>query len=309
MFFIRLWGTRGSIACAGPATAEFGGNTISIEIRAGSTVSCVDFGTGARPFGEHLLKHDIPNGLTNINFFITHTHWDHIIGFPMFTPVYIPKIKLNIYSPYMINGKTLEQMLKTELAYEYWPVGLNEMSAGFTFHQVRETKLDLKNGLRVVTKYLNHPVINMGYRFEYQGKSIAVVHDTEPFFNQFSPALNTKRGGGSFFDEDASREAEKTAKTENGKIISFMKNADIAVYDAQYTEEQYITEKLNWGHSSYECAIENAIAAGVNRLLLNHHDPSRNDVVLCEIEARLKKQYGGKIQIDMAREGMKLDLL
>ncbi|MDR2521933.1 MAG: MBL fold metallo-hydrolase, partial [Spirochaetaceae bacterium] len=94
-----------------------------MEVRADDTVCCVDFGTGVRAFGEYLQEHDIPCGLKTINFFVTHSHWDHIIGFPMFSPVYLPRIKMNIYAPYMINGVSMEDLIKTELSYEYWPVG------------------------------------------------------------------------------------------------------------------------------------------------------------------------------------------
>ncbi|MDR0551685.1 MAG: MBL fold metallo-hydrolase [Spirochaetaceae bacterium] len=306
MFSITIWGTRGSIACPGQYTNEFGGNTTCLEVRADGNVCCVDFGTGVRPFGEYLEEHDLPAGLTHINFFITHTHWDHIIGFPMFKPVFIKGMKIDIYSTYMPNGKSLKGLLRNELSYEYWPVNLRELNADIRFHQVREETLRFPGGLRVITHYLNHPAPDLGYRFEYGGKSIVVIHDSEPFFNQFLPF--SKGGRASFFDIDASREAAKAAEEGNAKIISFMKAADIVVYDAQYTEEEYKTEKLNWGHSSYQCAAQNSIAAGVKHLLLNHHDPSRSDSELLAYEKKLKKEYGSQINIDMAREGASFNL-
>ncbi|MDR2601012.1 MAG: MBL fold metallo-hydrolase [Spirochaetaceae bacterium] len=306
MFFLRFWGTRGSISCPGEKTVKFGGNTASLELRAGKDIYGIDLGTGVRAFGEHLLKNDLREGLETINFFLTHTHLDHIIGFPMFTPVYIPKIKLNFYAPCMINQASLKELLKTQLSYEFWPINLSEMAADLNFYHLRETTLNFANGLTVKTKYLNHPVTDLGYRFEYKGKSIALVYDTEPFFNQFG---SHKHGQGrmNFFDKDASREAEITAGEENGKIIKFMEDADLVLYDAQYNEEQYLTEKLNWGHSTYECAITNSIIARVKTLVLYHHDPARNDAALTKVEEDFKKQYSSKINIIMAREGMKLE--
>jgi phosphoribosyl 1,2-cyclic phosphodiesterase len=220
--------------------------------------------------------------------------------------VYLPRIKMNIYAPYMINGVSMEDLIKTELSYEYWPVGLNEMLADISFHPLRETSLHFKKGLRVVSKYMNHPVVDLGYRFEYAGKIITVIHDNEPYFNQFPPSK--RHGPLSFFDEDASRDAAQAAVEENQKIVNFMRNADVAVYDAQYTEEEYRHEKLNWGHSCYETAIQNALAAGVKRLILNHHDPSRSDAVLEQFETEFRKQYSSQVDIQMAREGMKIDL-
>jgi phosphoribosyl 1,2-cyclic phosphodiesterase len=301
-----MWGTRGSIACPGPDTNEFGGNTTCIEIRAGENIIGVDFGTGVRSLGNYIVEHDVPKGLKHINFFVTHTHWDHIIGFPMFLPIFVKGIHINIYSAYMINGKSLKDLLRDELSYEYWPVSLRELNADIKFHQLREQTVDIDGGLRITAKYLNHPVVDLGYRFEYEGKSIVVIHDSEPFFNQFGAA--GKNRNANFFDEDAEREAEKAAAEENAKIIEFMRDADIAVYDAQYTEEQYKTEKLNWGHSSYECALDNSIKANVKHILLNHHDPMRTDAVLRDYEAQFKKDYIGKIDIDIAREGMILNL-
>jgi phosphoribosyl 1,2-cyclic phosphodiesterase len=303
MLSVRFWGVRGSIPCPGPATVKFGGNTSCLEIRADEKLVVIDFGTGIKPFGDWLMANDFKKGPINADIFITHTHWDHMMGFPMFTPLFIPTSKLRIRGPVSYEDETLESIISAQLSYRYWPVRASELSAQIEYDQIKETSIDLGDGLWVTTKYLNHPILCLGYRFEYKGKSIVTAYDNEPFRNLFPTDPDDPS-----YDEEAAKEGELVAKEENEKLLRFFLGADVLVHDAQYTEKEY-GGHLGWGHTSYERAINSAHKARVKKLVLFHHDPNRGDDELQRLEDEYKAKVRGKspLEIMMAREGMTVE--
>jgi phosphoribosyl 1,2-cyclic phosphodiesterase len=303
MLSVRIWGDRGSIPCPGRDTVVYGGNTSCLEIRAGNKLVIVDLGTGIKPFGDWLMANDFKNGPIDADIFITHTHWDHIMGFPMFTPIFLPTSRLRIRGPVSYENETLEQIIGAQLTYRYWPIRISELSANIEYGQIKETTLDLGDGLMVHTKYLNHPVLCLGYRFEYEGKSIVTAYDNEPFRNLFPTDPNDPS-----YDEDAAIEGEAATKEENEKILQFFKNADVLIHDSQYTAKEYETH-LGWGHTSFEHAINSANRAKVKKLVLFHHDPNRTDKQLEELETGYQRRIAGKtsMQIMMAREGLTVE--
>ena len=279
MFTARFWGVRGSIPCPGQDTVIYGGNTSCIEIRADDRLIIVDLGSGARPLGDSLLKNDYKkNGKISADIFITHTHWDHIIGFPMFTPIYNTNTELSITGPVSLENNSLKDIFKAQFSRNFWPVRLDELSAKIKYKQISETTLDIGSGISVTSKLLNHPVTCLGYRFTYKGKSIAFVYDHEPF--------------------------TKNAEEENKKLIQFLKGADILVHDAQYTCEKY-EHHIGWGHSTMNNAIQTALAAEVKKLVFFHHDPSHADTQLKLIEKSYAKSA---VKCIMAKEGMILEI-
>jgi len=303
MLSVRIWGDRGSIPCPGKNTVVYGGNTSCLEIRAGEKLVIVDLGTGIKPLGDWLMANDFKKGPIDTDIFITHTHWDHIMGFPMFTPIFIPTSRLRIRGPVSYENETLEQIIGAQLTYRYWPIRINELSAQIEYSQIRETTLDLGDGLGVTTKYLNHPILCLGYRFEYEGKSIVTAYDNEPFRNLFPTDPSDPN-----YDEDAALEGEAAVREENEKLLQFFRNADVLIHDTQYTAEEY-GKHLGWGHTSFERAINNANKAGVKKLVMFHHDPNRTDEQLEKLERDYQKRIAGKtsMQIMMAREGFTIE--
>ena len=307
MLSVRFWGVRGSMPCPGPDTFVFGGNTACLEIRAGKEdglpkerLIIIDSGTGIRPLGDKLLDKDYYESPVDADIFITHTHWDHIMGFPMFTPLYVPGTKLRIRGPVSSDEDTLETIIGTQLSYKFWPIRQSELSAKIVYDQIKETTLDLGDGIKVITKYLNHPILCLGYRFEYQGKSIVTAFDHEPFRNLFPTDPSDPD-----YNEDAAREGEDAAKEENEKISNFFANADVLIHDTQFTAAEF-EKHLNWGHSSFEFTVETAKKAGVKKLLFFHHDPVRTDKQLEELEQKYQKTTSG-MEVIMAREGMTVE--
>jgi ribonuclease BN (tRNA processing enzyme) len=279
----------------------FGGNTSCLEIRAGKRLVIVDFGTGIKPLGDWLTAHDLKKGPLETDIFITHTHWDHIMGFPMFSPLFNPATKLRIRGPVLYEDETLESILGAQLSYRYWPIRLKDFSARIEYEQIKETSLDLGDGLRVSTKYLNHSILCLGYRFEYQGKSIVTAYDHEPFRNLF-PTDPAEPG----YNEHAAREGELAAREESEKLLRFFDGADVLIHDTQYTAREYEANKQDWGHSSYEHAVNSAAQAGVKRLVFFHHDTSRTDKQLARLEEKYRRQFKAPRYpaLLMAREGL-----
>jgi len=249
------------------------------------------------------MANDFKKVPIDADIFITHTHWDHMMGFPMFTPLFIPTSKLRIRGPVSYEDETLETIISAQLSYRYWPIRASELSAKIEYDQIKETSIDLGGGLWVTTKYLNHPILCLGYRFEYKGKSIATAYDNEPFRNLFpsDPADPS-------YDEDAAKEGELVAKEENEKLLRFFLGADILVHDTQYTEKEYAGH-LGWGHTSFEQAINNANKARVKKLICFHHDPNRKDDEIEQLEKEYQAKIRGKTSMElmMAREGLTVE--
>ena len=181
---------------------------------------------------------------------------------------------------------------------------LNELSAQIEFRELKETKIDLGGGLTLKTKYLNHSIFCMGYRFEYQGKSIVTAYDHEPFRNLFP--TDPKDPG---YNENNAKVGETAAKEENEKCIRFYRGADILVHDAQYVSKEMETH-LGWGHSSYEIAINAAHRARAKKLIFFHHDPNRSDKELNFLIKKYENLMKGKseVEIIIAKEGLAIEL-
>jgi phosphoribosyl 1,2-cyclic phosphodiesterase len=304
---LKFWGVRGSVPCPGPSTVHYGGNTACLELRFGpqDRLVVIDAGTGIRELADYLVKHDLPKGPIKTELFLTHTHWDHIMGFPFFIPIFIPNTELKVFGPVTYEEDTLDKIVGGMLSYRYWPVRLSELAGKIEYFNIKEGTRDLGDGLWLTTKYLNHPILVLGYRFEYQGKVLCTAYDTEPFRNVF--AMDPGDPG---YDEEVVREGELAAQEENDKVTRFFAGADILIHDSQYTRQEYLASKLGWGHSSFEHSVQAAHKAGVKKLLLFHHDPQRTDRELAAIEKKLQSMIAGKsdLEVLIAREGMEVEV-
>lgn len=256
----EILGVRGSIPCPGPNTMKYGGNGACLEIRceASNKIFVIDAGSGIRELGNSLMQNDLPNGPLEIELFLTHTHWDHIMGFPYFTPIYIPGTKMRVYGPVTFEDDPLEDVVGGQMKYRYFPVNVGELASDIEYIRLQENpSIDLGNGVLLATKILNHPITALGYRFEYKGKIVCTCYDTEPFRNLFitDPAHQE-------YDEAMAYEGGLVADEQNKVIEDFFAGADLVIHDAQYTEEEYST-KIGWGHTSIEYAIAAANRAGL----------------------------------------------
>jgi len=284
---LRFWGTRGSIAAPGPKTARYGGNTSCVEVRASDgTAIILDCGTGARELGLHLAR-TMPQPI-RLHLFIGHTHWDHIQGFPFFVPAFLPGSELNIYAPIGFQ-RGLEEAMAGQMEYSYFPVKMRDLRSRIHFTELDEGFCRVGDVL-VETQYMNHTAPTIAYRMTSDGATIAYATDHEPFWNA-SGRVSQHPG-----DE---------------RHIAFLKGANLVIHDAQYTEEEY-RDKVGWGHSSIEYAVDVALAAGVERLVLFHHDPAHDDDTMDRMEVMARAHVarrGQALDVLAAREGLELQVM
>jgi phosphoribosyl 1,2-cyclic phosphodiesterase len=268
-FKIHFWGVRGSIACPGAATIRYGGNTPCVEMLVNGHRLIFDAGTGIHVLGQSLLPHLPVTG----HIFFSHSHWDHIQGFPFFSPAFMPGNEFDLYGATMPSGMTIEQRLNDQMMQPNFPVPLQIMGANLRFHNL-EYGMEVNLGdINIQTGLLNHPGGAMGYRVNWQNRSAAYITDTEHFSSGIDRAVLTLADG-----------------------------ADVLIYDCTYTDEEYPT-RVGWGHSTWQEGIKLAIAAGVKQLVIFHHDPSHNDDFMDAIGISAAKVFPQTI---VAREGMAL---
>lgn len=303
---IKFWGVRGSIPSPGPDTVKYGGNTVCLELRFKVNdrrrLIIIDAGSGIRSLGDVLAADHFATGNFSTEIYLTHTHLDHILGLPFFAPIYFPGTQLKIYGPITGEEVPLKDVIGGQMSYRYFPVRQQELAANIEHIDLREGCFDLGDGISMVAKYLNHPLLALGYRFEYQGCVICTAYDTEPFYNVFSedPADPA-------YDELLAREGDLAARMENSRMEEFYHDADVLIHDGQYTAAEYAAGKKGWGHSTIEYAVETARRAAVKRLVIFHHDPLRTDSQIDDIAQGLnhsRKKHG--LEVIFAREGMTL---
>jgi phosphoribosyl 1,2-cyclic phosphodiesterase len=270
-FKIHFWGVRGSIACPGAATLRYGGNTPCVEMLVDGHRLIFDAGTGIYVLGQSLLAHLPVNG----HLFFSHSHWDHIQGFPFFSPAFMAGNEFDIYGATMPSGMTIEQRLSDQMMQPNFPVPLQVMNANLRFHNLEYGDRVRLGDVTVETGLLNHPGGAMGYRVNWQDRSAAYITDTE------------------HFSTDLDRH-----------VLALADRADVLIYDCTYTDEEY-PSKVGWGHSTWQEGVKIAIAARVKKLVIFHHDPSHDDRFMDSIGIRAAEVFPQTI---VAREGMELHI-
>ena len=272
-FTVRFWGVRGSIACAGPETLRYGGNTSSLEVRCGERLLLFDAGSGIRYLGNRLLR-DAP---LDADLYLTHTHFDHVCGLPFFRPLFQPENTFRLWAGHLAGRASLKTVLWQFMMAPLFPVrpeafranvAYNDFSAGDTLHPSPEITLR--------TTSLNHPDCATGYRLEFAGRSMCYLTDTE-----------------------------HVAGAPDRNILGLIAGADMVIYDCMYTDEEWAAGHVGWGHSTWQEAVRLCRSAGAKRLVVFHHDPDHDDDRLDAIARDVEAALPGSI---LAREGLELAL-
>lgn len=283
---VRFWGTRGSIAKPGPHTIRFGGNTSCVEVRSqAGTLLVIDCGTGAHDLGQALVR-EHPESLEGA-LLISHTHWDHIQGFPFFAPFSRPGHRWDVYGPRDRPG-SLRDALSGQMQRAYFPLSLEAFQATIRYHDLLEGSFRCGD-VTVSTHRLNHPTLTLAYRLEADATTVVYCCDHEPH------AAGLVDGCGSLSGEDL-------------RYAAFLAGADLVIHDAQYTACDF-PAKFGWGHSSAEYAVRICEEARVPRLVLTHHDPLRSDAAIDLILAGLRADLdrsGSPLEVLAASEGLVL---
>ena len=249
---IKCWGARGSIPVSGEEYLKYGGSTTCIEVRTrDDEVIIIDAGSGIRRLGNKLLKEN----RHEFNMLFTHAHWDHVLGFPFFKPVYSKGTHISVFGcPFA--QESVKQMISQTMVHPNFPVNFEDVEAEVSYHGACEHSFSIKSML-VTPIFLSHPDRGIGYRFVEDGKCFVFLTDNELAF---------KHPGGLDYRD----------------YVNFASNADLLIHDAEYTEEEYEKTKT-WGHSIYEDALNLALEAGVRQFGLFHHNQDRTDEALDEI--------------------------
>jgi CheY-like chemotaxis protein/phosphoribosyl 1,2-cyclic phosphodiesterase len=292
---VRFWGTRGSIAAPGLRTYRYGGNTSCVEVRTTEgTLIIFDCGTGARELGLALAGF----GPVRAHLLVTHTHMDHIQGLPFFVPAFMPGSHLTIYGPAGID-RSFPSAIGGQMEYSYFPVPITDLPARVDFQELGEGTFAIGE-VQVRAQYLNHTAPCLGYRLEVGGATLVYATDHEPHAPQLwrpdRPPDSYEIGA--MLHQGDRRHAE------------LLRGADLLIHDAQYTEAEYPARR-GWGHSTVEYVVDLALAAGVKRLALFHHDPTRNDDAvdaLLELCRARVAASGRALEVVAADEGAELTL-
>ncbi|MEE9613772.1 MAG: MBL fold metallo-hydrolase [Thermodesulfobacteriota bacterium] len=243
---IRCWGSRGSIPVSGEEYIKYGGDTTCVEITSASgEIMIIDAGTGIRALGNSLVR----KKRSKMSLLLTHSHWDHLSGFPFFKPLYRKESKIKVWGP-EVTHDSLRNLISNTMAPPYFPIELEGINADISFHTIKKKSFSI-GGIKIENIPLSHTNQGVGYKFTEDGKSFVFITDNE---------ITHQHPGGLDYRD----------------YVKFSEGADLLFHDAEYTPADYKITR-GWGHSVYLDTLYLALEAGVKKLGLFHHNQDRTD--------------------------------
>ncbi|MBI3211358.1 MAG: response regulator [Simkania negevensis] len=279
--YIRFWGTRGSNPVAGAEYVRYGGNTSCLEVRRGDNTLIIDAGTGIRALGDAI---DIGEDQT-IHLFISHTHWDHITGFPFFNALYKKNCNVIVWAPVGFE-KSTKELFTNMLAYAYFPVRLDEMRAKIIFKELRDDRPVSIGDIIIDCHFTNHPGPTVGFKLSTPDRSIGYITDNEMLLGYHGHPNDIDR--------------HHPLLEPHLSLIKFLSDCNLIIHEAQYFPEEYY-RKIGWGHSSIPNATVLIKYTGCKKWVITHHDPNHKDKDL-QTKARLHEDILKECKLDIHTE-------
>lgn len=273
---VKFFGVRGSTPCAAPENIRYGGNTACVVLSiADESPIILDLGTGLRRFGAQWGWNRFEGSAL-----VSHLHWDHVQGLPFFRPMHRPDSRLDIYGP-AAEGMTLEDAVNDFMSQPYFPVGIAELEGEFVFHDIAAESFQIGSAT-VRSVVVPHCGMTLGFRVEVDSKVVVYVSDhQEPV------------GSPTWVDP---------------AVLELCDGADVLIHDGQYTPDEFALRE-DWGHCTPAYAVEVAGQAGVDQLVLFHHDPGHDDDYLDELTTAAKNEAGDRVgSVIAAHEGLVINL-
>jgi phosphoribosyl 1,2-cyclic phosphodiesterase len=272
-FKLKFWGVRGSIACPSAKYVAYGGNTSCLEVSVGGQRIIFDCGTGLRNLGHYFLRKNAKRAYI----LLSHTHWDHINGFPFFTPAFRPDCQFTVMAGHLYERNlSVRDVMAGQMTQPMFPVPIEVMQSKLDFEDFTAgDSFSLGRSVMVRTTKLNHPDNATGYRLDYQGRSLCYITDTEHLVGK-----------------------------PDEKILALIEGADLVVYDSTYTDKEF-PHKIGWGHSTWQEGVRLCQAANVKRLAIFHHDPDHEDGFMEQLDAEAQYNWSDAF---VARENMRIYL-
>jgi phosphoribosyl 1,2-cyclic phosphodiesterase len=267
-----------------PLRHSYGGNSSCVEIIGGDHYTICDMGSGLRRLGQQVIGQHGPSQPQIYNFFMSHVHWDHIMGWPFFTPAYIPGNTIRIHGGHAVT--VLEEAFRRQQSAPCFPVAWDRLGASIGFvHLDTDCWYDI-DGFRVKVKLQPHPGDSYGYRFEQNGK--AIVYSTDA-------------------------EHKLRSETETESMVEFYRNADLVVFDAQYSLNEMMSSKEDWGHSSNVIGVDLCVRARAKHYCMFHHDPAHDDETLHNVLGETRRYAeivgeGHALEVSAAYDGLVIDV-
>lgn len=282
---LRFWGVRGTLPVSGEDVVRYGGETncTTLEFAKGQFL-IFDAGSGIKTLSNHIMSER--KGRLEAKILISHPHWDHINALPFFVPLYVQGNEFEVLGA-SHGDITVRELISAQMDGIYFPITIKEFGARVYFRNLKEETINIDN-IVVKTMLLNHPGYCLGYRVEYEGRSICYITDNELYLesSEFFNPYYVKR------------------------LTKFIGDADVLVTDCTYTDEEYLS-KVGWGHSCISKVIQLAHEAQVKTLFLFHHDPDQNDKAIdkkLEIARAKLKELGSKTQVIAPAAGQAFNL-
>ncbi len=289
--YIKFWGTRGSNPVSGAEYVRYGGNTSCLEVRSRDQLIIIDAGTGIRPLGDQIKV----EANETIHLLLSHTHWDHLTGFPFFGPLYKKNCNVVIWAPVGFE-KSTKELFDNMLAYAYFPVRLDEMKARVTFKELRDHHPISIGDIVIDTHFVNHPGPTVGFKIKTPKKTFGYITDNEMLLG--------------YQGHPNKIHLKHPLLAPHLSLIDFLKECDLIVHEAQYFPDEY-NRKTGWGHSSIPNATVLLKYTGCREWIVTHHDPNHTDEILqkkLELHYDILKECNLHVHVDIAYDGLILPI-